>query len=86
MLSWLRDFIFSSGDSWNRTSIAMMQTQRNATILYPLINLLNVYDGYNSILMIILYHIYIIRDKRLTTQRGLNIIRITVLILSSVDQ
>ena len=24
------------GDSWNRTNIVMMQTQRNTTILYPL--------------------------------------------------
>lgn len=24
------------GDSWNRTSVAMMQTPRNAIILYPL--------------------------------------------------
>ena len=31
------------GDSWNRTSVAMMQTPRNAIILYPLHYILYLY-------------------------------------------
>lgn len=34
MLLWRYNYY---GDSWNRTSVAMMQTPRNAIILYPLL-------------------------------------------------